>query len=100
VIAAVAGATEAVIAWIGPLPGPMAVACAAGPAEFGLARRWRRLGAVCVAPSKLERPPGDRVKTDRRDAEPVGPGRADSIMTGRHPVGIPLVRTGHVAPCR
>jgi transposase len=25
---------------------------------------------VCgVAPSKLERPPGDRVKTDRRDAE-------------------------------
>jgi transposase len=27
------------------------------------------VGCVVVAPSKLERPPGDRVKTDRRDAE-------------------------------
>ena len=33
--------------------------------------RWRAAGVRCevVAPSKLERPPGDRVKTDRRDAE-------------------------------
>jgi hypothetical protein len=30
-------------------------------------RRWS--SGVVVAPSKLERPPGDRVKTDRRDAE-------------------------------
>ena len=38
---------------------------------FGLARALRAAGVGCVvvAPSKLERPPGDRVKTDRRDAE-------------------------------
>ena len=43
----------------------------AGPTGFGLARALRQAGVRCVvvAPSKLERPPGDRVKTDRRDAE-------------------------------
>jgi transposase len=42
----------------------------AGPTEFGLARALAAAGIRCevVAPSKLERPPGDRVKTDRRDA--------------------------------
>ncbi|HEV2930354.1 MAG TPA: hypothetical protein VGW74_16835, partial [Propionibacteriaceae bacterium] len=33
------------------------------------ALRAAGVGCVVVAPSKLERPPGDRVKTDRRDAE-------------------------------
>ena len=42
----------------------------AGPTGFGLARALQAAGVRCVvvAPSKLERPPGDRVKTDRRDA--------------------------------
>ena len=64
-------ATEAVVAWVGSLPGPMAVAYEAGPTGFGLARALQQLGVRCVvvAPSKGERPPGDRVKTDRRDAE-------------------------------
>jgi transposase len=64
-------ATEAVLGWIGSLPGPVAVAYEAGPTGFGLARGLGQLGVRCVvvAPSKLERPPGDRVKTDRRDAE-------------------------------
>lgn len=63
--------TEAVLGWIGSLPGPVAVAYEAGPTGFGLARGLGQLGVRCVvvAPSKLERPPGDRVKTDRRDAE-------------------------------
>jgi transposase len=64
-------ATEAVLGWVGSLPGPVAVAYEAGPTGFGLARGLQQLGVRCVvvAPSKLERPPGDRVKTDRRDAE-------------------------------
>src|SRR5918996_6133964 len=64
-------ATEAVVGWIASLPGPVAVAYEAGPTGFGLARALQAAGVGCVvvAPSKLERPPGDRVKTDRRDAE-------------------------------
>ena len=64
-------ATEAVVGWVGSLPGPVAVAYEAGPTGFGLARALQMAGVRCVvvAPSKLERPPGDRVKTDRRDAE-------------------------------
>jgi transposase len=64
-------ATEAVLGWVGSLPGPVVVAYEAGPTGFGLARALEAAGVRCVvvAPSKLERPPGDRVKTDRRDAE-------------------------------
>jgi transposase len=64
-------ATEAVVAWITSLAGPVVVAYEAGPTGFGLARALEQVGVRCVvvAPSKLERPPGDRVKTDRRDAE-------------------------------
>jgi transposase len=64
--------TEAVVEWVRMLlPGPVAVAYEAGPTGFGLARALGATGVRCVvvAPSKLERPPGDRVKTDRRDAE-------------------------------
>jgi transposase len=64
-------ASDAVLSWVGSLPGPVAVADEAGPTGFGLARALAAAGVGCVvvAPSKLERPPGDRVKTDRRDAE-------------------------------
>jgi transposase len=63
--------TGAVLAWVGSLPGPVAVADEAGPTGFALARALAAAGVRCVvvAPSKMERPPGDRVKTDRRDAE-------------------------------
>jgi transposase len=42
----------------------------AGPSGFGLARYLIGAGIDCVvaAPSKLQRPSGDRVKTDTRDA--------------------------------
>jgi transposase len=61
---------EAVLDWLGRLPGPVAVVYEAGPTGFGLARACRRAGTPCVvaAPSKLQRPAGDRVKTDARDA--------------------------------
>ncbi|TFD55402.1 IS110 family transposase [Cryobacterium frigoriphilum] len=59
-----------VIAWVRGLPGPIRVAYEAGPTGFGLARMLNLIGIECVvvAPSKLMRPSGDKVKTDARDA--------------------------------
>ena len=59
-----------VVGWVKKLPGPAAVTYEAGPTGFGLARALDSAGVRCVvvAPSKVERPPGDRVKTDKRDA--------------------------------
>jgi transposase len=59
-----------VLEWIGSLPGPVAVTYEAGPTGFGLARALMSAGIDCqvAAPSKLQRPCGDRVKTDARDA--------------------------------
>src|SRR5215210_2469033 len=56
--------------WIRRLPGPVAVAYEAGPTGFGLYRALTAAGIRCevVAPSKLLRPAGERVKTDARDA--------------------------------
>ncbi len=61
---------EALVAWIRELPAPAAVAYEAGPTGFGLARALEEAGVSCLvaAPSRIERAPGDRVKTDRRDA--------------------------------
>jgi len=59
-----------ILAWIVSLPAPVRVVYEAGPTGFGLARQLTAAGIRCVvaAPSKLQRPPGDRVKTDSRDA--------------------------------
>ena len=59
-----------ILEWIGSLPAPAAVTYEAGPTGFGLARSLLEAGMECVvaAPSKLQRPAGDRVKTDARDA--------------------------------
>ena len=56
--------------WIEQFDGPVAVAYEAGPTGFGLYRALNGVGVRCVvaAPSKLQRPPGDRVKTDAKDA--------------------------------
>jgi transposase len=53
------------------LPRPVRAAYEAGPTGYGLARELQRRGVECVvaAPSKIPRAAGDRVKTDRRDAE-------------------------------
>src|ERR1044072_127568 len=52
------------------LPAPVAVTYEAGPTGFGLARFLIKDGIACLvaAPSKLQRPPGEWVKTDVRDA--------------------------------
>ena len=59
------------VAWLGELPAPVRVAYEAGPTGYGLARACAAAGIVCVvaAPSKIPRASGDKVKTDRRDAE-------------------------------
>jgi transposase len=59
-----------VLGWLRSLPGPVAVTYEAGPTGFGLARFLDAAGVACLvaAPSKLQRPVGDRVKTDVRDA--------------------------------
>jgi len=57
---------EHIRSWIGGLPGPVAVAYEAGPTGFGLHRFLTAAGTRCLvaAPSKLQKPSGDRVKTD------------------------------------
>lgn len=59
-----------VLEWVVRLPGPCAVLYESGPTGFGLARALRSAGLRCevAASSKLQRPAGDRVKTDARDA--------------------------------
>ncbi len=59
-----------ILEWMGSLPGPVAATYEAGPTGFGLARALSAAGIRCwvAAPSKLQRPFGDRVKTDVRDA--------------------------------
>jgi transposase len=81
---------EVVIAWIRGLPGPVAATYEAGPTGFGLYRALTAAGIGCTvaAPSKLIRAPGDRVKTDARDAVLL----ARLLRLGEiHPVAVPTV---------
>jgi transposase len=61
---------EHIRSWLADLPGPVAVAYEAGPTGFGLNRHLTAAGFRCLvaAPSKLQKPSGDRVKTDAKDA--------------------------------
>jgi len=67
----VPAATAETAAWLAGLRAPVRVAYEAGPTGYGLARACAAAGIACTvaAPSKIPRAPGDRVKTDRRDAE-------------------------------
>ncbi len=70
------------------LPGPVRATYEAGPTGYGLARDLGVRGVECVvaAPSKIPRGSGDRIKTDRRDAEHL----ARLLMAGKlHPVRVP-----------
>jgi len=83
---------EGVSAWLAELPAPVAVVYEAGPTGFGLARQLTAAGIRCVvaAPSKLQRPPGDRVKTDLLTELPDRIPRASPKL----PVGVARLR-GH-----
>jgi transposase len=66
----------------------VAVAYPAGPTGYGLARDLTAAGVRCVvaAPSKLQRPAGDRIKTDVRDALHLARSlRMDEIVAVRVP---------------
>jgi transposase len=70
------------------LPRPVKVAYEAGPTGYGLARELakRRVECVVAAPSKIPRATGDKVKTDRRDAEQL----VRLLLAGKlHPVRVP-----------
>lgn len=77
-----------ILSWLTKVPGPVAVVYEAGPTGFGLYRALRVAGIRCVvaAPSKLQRPSGDRVKTDAKDAVHLARLlRLDEITPGRGP---------------
>lgn len=70
------------------LPAPVRATYEAGPTGYGLARELKRRKVECVvaAPGKIPRASGDRVKTDRRDAEHL----ARLLLAGKlHPVRVP-----------
>ncbi|KQQ98231.1 transposase [Arthrobacter sp. Leaf141] len=109
-----AGSEAGVLEWVSGLRGPVLVVYEAGPTGFGLARRLAAAGIECLvaAPSKLQRPSGDRVKTDARDAEHLArlallgqitpvrvPGNADEaardLVRAREDVRADLMRARH-----
>ena len=66
----VVGRPHELLPWLGRVERPTRMIYEAGPTGYGLARRALAEGielGVC-APSKTERPPADRIKTDKRDA--------------------------------
>jgi transposase len=94
--------TEEVIEWLAGLPAPVRAVYEAGPTGFGLARAAQRAGidVMVAAPSKTPRAPGDRVKTDRKDAELL----ARLLLAGQlKPVAMPphwLEAVRHLARVR
>jgi transposase len=82
------GETDSAAAFCAGLPRPVRAAYEAGPTGYGLARELakRHVGCVVAAPSKIPRASGDRVKTDRRDAEHL----VRLLLAGKlHPVRVP-----------
>ncbi|HTU31617.1 MAG TPA: IS110 family transposase [Solirubrobacteraceae bacterium] len=79
---------ERIAGFCAALPGPVSATYEAGPTGYGLARELARHRVQCTvaAPSKIPRGSGDRVKTDRRDAELL----VRLLLAGKlHPVRVP-----------
>jgi transposase len=82
------GGSEETIAWLQRLPQPLRGCYEAGPTGFALYRAAEAAGLRLdvVAPSKTPRAPGDRVKSDRQDAELL----ARLLLAGQlKPVAVP-----------
>jgi transposase len=82
------GGCEEAVAWLGELPQPLHACYEAGPTGFALYRAAEAVGLRIdvIAPSKTPRASGDRVKTDRKDAELL----ARLLMAGQlKPVAVP-----------
>ena len=67
----ISGRPEQVLGWLATLEQPFQAVYEAGPTGYGLARRAaeRGLDVVVCSPGHIRKHPGDRIKTDRRDAE-------------------------------
>lgn len=66
------GPPRSVVNYLETLPAPVLAVYEAGPTGYGLAREAaarRGIEVRVCAPGSIPRKPGDRVKTDRRDAE-------------------------------
>ena len=70
------------------LPGSVRIAYEAGPCGYALQRQLAAAGLECmvVAPSLIPRRPGDRIKTDRRDARQLAELLEGGLLT---PVRVP-----------
>jgi transposase len=68
--AQISGSPLEAIGWLQSLPGPVRAVYEAGPTGFGLARAARAAGleVMVCSPGAIPRQPGDRIKTDTRDA--------------------------------
>jgi len=68
-------------------PGPIACCYEAGPCGYTLQRQLRGAGLGClvVAPSLIPVKPGERIKTDRRDAKKLAELLRAGLLTAVHP---------------
>jgi transposase len=68
-------------------PGEVRFCYEAGPCGYALQRWIQGLGFVCavIAPSLVPRKPGDRIKTDRRDARKLAELYRAGLLTEVHP---------------
>ncbi len=82
------GDSAELVAWLDALPQPLRACYEAGPTGFALQRQAAAAGIdLCVvAPSKTPRAAGDRIKTDRKDAELL----ARLLLAGQlRPIAVP-----------
>jgi len=82
------GGSKEVIGWLQALPQPVRGCYEAGPTGFALYRAAAASGLRLdvVAPSKTPRAPGDRIKSDRKDAELL----ARLLLAGQlKPIAVP-----------
>jgi transposase len=72
--------------WLREAPGRVVCAYEAGPTGYALHRQLEALGMECqvVAPALIPRRPGDRIKTDRRDARKLGEFLKGGLLTPVH----------------
>ncbi len=68
------------------VPGPIESCYEAGPLGYGLQRSLIALGLGCIviAPSLIPSKPGDRIKTDRRDARKLAELLRAQLLTEVH----------------
>lgn len=86
-----ANTSEGIRRWVRRLrrraPGEVRSCYEAGPLGYGLQRELEALGIACevIAPALIPVKPGDRVKTDRRDARKLAELFRQGLLTAIHP---------------